>query len=38
MENIVIREIKESDKEWMKKIMTEAWGSEIVIASKTFNI
>jgi GNAT superfamily N-acetyltransferase len=37
MENIVIREIQNGDKEWMSKIMTAAWGSEIVVASKTFN-
>lgn len=37
MNNLIIREIKESDKEWMKKVMTQAWGSEIVVASKAFN-
>jgi N-acetylglutamate synthase-like GNAT family acetyltransferase len=37
MENIVVREIKESDKNWMKEILTASWGSEIIVASKTFN-
>jgi N-acetylglutamate synthase-like GNAT family acetyltransferase len=38
MENITVREIKDTDKEWMKKIATESFGSEIAVASKTFNV
>jgi GNAT superfamily N-acetyltransferase len=36
MNNIVIREIKESDKEWVRKVIIDSWGSEIVVASKPF--
>lgn len=34
---IKIRPINNSDKAWIKDVMTKAWGSEIVIASKTFD-
>lgn len=37
MENIIIRPIEKRDKEWIKKVMTNAWGSEMVVASKLFN-
>lgn len=37
MSDINIREIKETDKKWMKKVMTAAWGSEMIVASKDFN-
>lgn len=35
--NILIREIEGKDKDWLKKFMISAWGSEIIIASKPFN-
>ena len=37
MENISIRPIEEEDKEWIKKVMVDAWNSEMVAASKLFN-
>ncbi|MDZ4227783.1 MAG: GNAT family N-acetyltransferase [Candidatus Levybacteria bacterium] len=37
MENISIRRAEEKDKEWIKKAMTDAWNSEMVVASKLFN-
>jgi N-acetylglutamate synthase-like GNAT family acetyltransferase len=37
MESLIIREIKESDKEWVRKVIVDSWGSEIVIGSKPFN-
>lgn len=37
MENILVRTIEEKDKEWIKKVMVEAWSSEMVAASKLFN-
>lgn len=35
--SIDIRNIVESDKEWIRQVMVAAWGSETVIASKPFN-
>jgi GNAT superfamily N-acetyltransferase len=38
MENkILIRSIGKTDKNWIKKVMIEAWGSEMMVASKLFN-
>jgi N-acetylglutamate synthase-like GNAT family acetyltransferase len=38
VENILIRSIEEKDKKWIKKVMIDAWNSEMVVASKLFNI
>lgn len=35
--NISVRQIEEKDKDWIKKFIVSAWGSEIIIASKPFN-
>lgn len=38
MENeILIRPIEKTDKNWIKKVMVDAWGSEMIVASKLFN-
>jgi len=37
MESVLIRPIEKKDKEWIKKVMTDAWNSEMVVASKLFN-
>lgn len=37
MESILIRPIEEKDKEWIKRVMINAWSSEMVVASKLFN-
>lgn len=37
MNKILIRSIEEADKTWIKKVMVNAWGSEMVVASKLFN-
>lgn len=38
MENeILIRPIEKTDKNWIKKVMVNAWGSEMIVASKLFN-
>lgn len=38
MENeILIRLIEKTDKNWIKKVMINAWGSEMIVASKLFN-
>ena len=38
MENLIlVRIIKETDKDWIRSLMIKSWGSEVVIASKPFN-
>ena len=38
MENkILIRSIEKTDKNWIKKVMVDAWGSAMMVASKLFN-
>lgn len=37
MESISIRPIEKKDKVWIKKVMIDAWNSEMVVASKLFN-
>jgi len=38
MENkILIRSIDKTDKDWIKKVMIDAWKSEMVVASRLFN-
>jgi len=36
-DNISVREIKGTDKAWVKEVMVQNWGSEMVITSQSFN-
>ncbi len=34
---ISVRPIAETDKNWIRKVIIDAWGSEMIVASKPFN-